>query len=60
MEIVKYTVSDEDPDDEDGPLVLTFDVYNHEKMYVQMLLELYEVQDVVGKVSKLFLQLMLV
>ena len=54
MEIVKYTVSDEDPDD-DGPLVLTFDVYNHEKSYDQMVLELYEVHDVVGKVSELFL-----
>ena len=32
MEIVKYnTVSDEDPDDEEGPLVLIFDIYNHKK-----------------------------
>ena len=55
MEIVRYN---EDPDDDDEPLVITFDVYNHHRTYNQMVQEFFDIHDGVDRVSELFLQFM--
>ena len=52
MEIVRYN---EDPDDDDEPLVVTFDVYNHHRTYNQMVQEFFDVHDGVDRISELFL-----
>ena len=54
IQIVKVS-ADDDADEDDDPLVLTFDVYNHEKSYDEMLLELDQVHEVGSRVDELFL-----
>ena len=54
IQIVKVS-ADDDADEDDDPLDLAFDIYNHEKSYDEMLLELDQVHEVGSRVDELFL-----
>ena len=54
IQIVKVS-ADDNADEEDDPFDLTFDVYNHEKTYHEMLDELNQVHEVGSRVDELFL-----
>ena len=56
MEIVRYEPpNDGDDDDDDDPVVVTIDIYDHEKTYNEMLNNFFSIEGIVDKVSELVL-----
>ena len=51
MEVVRYNAG---PHDDDDPLVETFDIFNHNRAYNQMVQEFCETQDGVNRISEFF------
>ena len=54
MEIVRYDPPN-DGDDDDDPVVVTIDIYDHEKTYNEMLNNFFSIEGIVDMVSELVL-----
>ena len=52
MEMVRMSMN---PADDEDPVIETFDVYNHNKTYNQMIMEFFNIHDGVNRVSELFI-----
>ena len=54
MEIVRYDPPNPN-DDDDDPVVLTIDIYHHERTYIEMIQQFFSIPGIVDRVSDLVL-----
>ena len=54
MEIVRHDPPDPN-DDDDDPVVLTIDIFHHQRSYIEMIPQFFSIPDIVNRVSDLVL-----